>query len=95
VLIAPAMNVRMWQHPATQRNRDLLEQDGIRFVGPVEGDMACGEYGPGRMASLRDPGRDPRALAAKSRCACRPRRWSRARAAAGGAACDRDLGADA
>ncbi|WP_374637230.1 bifunctional phosphopantothenoylcysteine decarboxylase/phosphopantothenate--cysteine ligase CoaBC, partial [Paracoccus sp. (in: a-proteobacteria)] len=49
VLIAPAMNVRMWQHPATQRNRDLLEQDGIRFVGPVDGDMACGEFGPGRM----------------------------------------------
>lgn len=50
VLIAPAMNVRMWQHPATQRNRDLLEEDGIRFVGPAEGDMACGEYGPGRMS---------------------------------------------
>ncbi len=49
VLIAPAMNVRMWLHPATQRNRDLLEQDGIRFVGPVDGDMACGEFGPGRM----------------------------------------------
>lgn len=50
VLIAPAMNVRMWSHAATQRNRDLLEQDGIRFVGPDNGDMACGEYGPGRMA---------------------------------------------
>ncbi|WP_323717514.1 bifunctional phosphopantothenoylcysteine decarboxylase/phosphopantothenate--cysteine ligase CoaBC [Paracoccus aminovorans] len=50
VLAAPAMNVRMWQHPATQRNLDLLESDGIRFVGPDEGDMACGEYGPGRMA---------------------------------------------
>ncbi|MTH78842.1 bifunctional phosphopantothenoylcysteine decarboxylase/phosphopantothenate--cysteine ligase CoaBC [Paracoccus aestuariivivens] len=50
VLIAPAMNVRMWLHPATQRNRDLLQQDGIHFVGPDEGDMACGEYGPGRMA---------------------------------------------
>jgi len=50
VLIAPAMNVRMWEHAATRRNRDMLERDGIRFVGPVEGDMACGEYGPGRMA---------------------------------------------
>lgn len=50
VLAAPAMNVRMWQHPATQRNRDTLEEDGIRFVGPDQGDMACGEYGPGRMA---------------------------------------------
>ncbi|WJS85550.1 bifunctional phosphopantothenoylcysteine decarboxylase/phosphopantothenate--cysteine ligase CoaBC [Paracoccus sp. TOH] len=50
VLAAPAMNVRMWQHPATQRNLDMLENDGIRFVGPDDGDMACGEYGPGRMA---------------------------------------------
>ncbi len=50
VLAAPAMNVRMWQHPATQRNLETLENDGIRFVGPDEGDMACGEYGPGRMA---------------------------------------------
>ena len=50
VLIAPAMNVRMWDHPATQRNIATLRADGIRFVGPNEGDMACGEYGPGRMA---------------------------------------------
>lgn len=50
VLAVPAMNVRMWQHPATQRNLDMLENDGIRFVGPDEGDMACGEYGPGRMS---------------------------------------------
>ncbi|MBD9528258.1 bifunctional phosphopantothenoylcysteine decarboxylase/phosphopantothenate--cysteine ligase CoaBC [Paracoccus sp. PAR01] len=50
VLVAPAMNVRMWLHPATQRNRDILESDGVNFVGPDEGDMACGEYGPGRMA---------------------------------------------
>lgn len=50
VLVAPAMNVRMWQHPATQRNLALLEQDGVLCVGPNEGDMACGEYGPGRMA---------------------------------------------
>lgn len=50
VLIAPAMNVRMWQHPATQRNIETLKADGIGFVGPDDGDMACGEYGPGRMA---------------------------------------------
>jgi len=50
VLTAPAMNVRMWQHPATQRNLAQLAQDGVRFVGPNDGDMACGEFGPGRMA---------------------------------------------
>ncbi len=50
VLVAPAMNVRMWQHPATQRNLQLLKDDGVAFVGPNEGDMACGEYGPGRLS---------------------------------------------
>ena len=50
VLIAPAMNVRMWQHAATQRNLVTLKADGVAVVGPNEGDMACGEYGPGRMA---------------------------------------------
>ena len=50
VLAAPAMNVRMWQHPATGRNLATLQADGIVFVGPDEGEMACGEYGPGRMA---------------------------------------------
>jgi phosphopantothenoylcysteine decarboxylase / phosphopantothenate---cysteine ligase len=50
VLVAPSMNVRMWQHPATHRNLRTLNSDGILFVGPNEGDMACGEYGPGRMA---------------------------------------------
>ncbi len=50
VLVAPAMNPCMWQHPATQRNVERLRGDGIRFVGPEEGDMACGESGPGRMA---------------------------------------------
>jgi phosphopantothenoylcysteine decarboxylase/phosphopantothenate--cysteine ligase len=49
VLAAPAMNVRMWQHSATQRNLAALRADGVRFVGPDEGEMACGEYGPGRM----------------------------------------------
>ncbi|WP_338549306.1 bifunctional phosphopantothenoylcysteine decarboxylase/phosphopantothenate--cysteine ligase CoaBC [Roseovarius phycicola] len=50
VLVAPSMNVRMWDHPATQRNMKTLKEDGVAFVGPNEGDMACGEYGPGRMA---------------------------------------------
>ena len=50
VLIAPAMNVRMWDHPATQRNLAQLSTDGIHIVGPNPGDMACGEYGPGRMS---------------------------------------------
>ncbi len=50
VLVAPAMNVRMWQHAATRANLALLEQRGVHRVGPNEGDMACGEYGPGRMA---------------------------------------------
>lgn len=50
VLIAPAMNVRMWDHPATQRNLAQLNTDGIHVVGPNPGDMACGEYGPGRMS---------------------------------------------
>jgi phosphopantothenoylcysteine decarboxylase/phosphopantothenate--cysteine ligase len=49
-LVAPAMNLRMWLHPATQRNVAVLRQDGVLFVGPDDGDMACGEYGPGRMA---------------------------------------------
>jgi len=50
VLMAPAMNVRMWQHAATRRNLATLRADGVSFVGPDEGAMACGEYGPGRMA---------------------------------------------
>ena len=50
VLIAPAMNVRMWEHPATQRNLAILQGDGIKVIGPNNGDMACGEFGPGRMS---------------------------------------------
>ena len=50
VLMAPAMNVRMWLHPATQRNLETLKRDGVALVGPDEGEMACGEFGPGRMA---------------------------------------------
>lgn len=52
VLIAPAMNVRMWEHPATRRNLAMLQGDGILVVGPDEGAMACGEFGPGRMAEV-------------------------------------------
>ncbi len=50
VMMAPAMNVRMWRHPATRRNLATLRADGVRIVGPEEGAMACGETGPGRMA---------------------------------------------
>ena len=50
VLVAPAMNVRMWLHPATQANMRTLEQRGVRVVQPGEGAMACNEFGPGRLA---------------------------------------------
>ena len=50
VLVAPAMNVRMWLHPATRRNLERLKNDGVLVVGPESGPMACGEFGPGRMA---------------------------------------------
>lgn len=49
VLIAPAMNVRMWQHPATVRNIEQLRRDGTTIIEPDEGEMACGEFGPGRL----------------------------------------------
>ncbi|PAV92740.1 hypothetical protein WR25_05273 [Diploscapter pachys] len=57
VLAAPAMNVRMWQHPATKRNVAQLRRDGIIVLEPDEGAMACGEYGPGRLP-------EPEAIAA-------------------------------
>ena len=60
VMAAPAMNVRMWHHPATQANMDTLRSRGVSLIGPVEGDMACGEYGLGRMA-------EPEAIAAAIR----------------------------
>jgi phosphopantothenoylcysteine decarboxylase / phosphopantothenate---cysteine ligase len=50
VLVAPAMNVRMWDHPATRDNLALLQRRGVRTVGPNQGEMACGEFGFGRMA---------------------------------------------
>jgi phosphopantothenoylcysteine decarboxylase/phosphopantothenate--cysteine ligase len=49
VVVAPAMNVRMWQHAATQRNVAQLKADGVRVIPPAEGEMACGEFGPGRL----------------------------------------------
>ena len=57
LVVAPAMNVRMWQHPATQANIDLLRSRGARVLGPAEGEQACGEFGPGRML-------DPEAITA-------------------------------
>ena len=50
VLMAPAMNVRMWENPLVQKNIKILDKNGIKFVGPEEGEMACGEFGFGRMA---------------------------------------------
>jgi phosphopantothenoylcysteine decarboxylase/phosphopantothenate--cysteine ligase len=52
VLIAPAMNVKMWEHPATRRNLGTLQGDGVHVVGPEVGSMACGEFGPGRMSEV-------------------------------------------
>jgi phosphopantothenoylcysteine synthetase/decarboxylase len=49
VIAAPAMNVRMWLHAATQRNIVRLKADGVKVIDPAEGDMACGEFGPGRL----------------------------------------------
>jgi phosphopantothenoylcysteine decarboxylase/phosphopantothenate--cysteine ligase len=50
VLVAPAMNTRMWEHPATRANADVLQARGVEFVGPSEGELAEGDIGPGRMA---------------------------------------------
>ncbi len=49
VVVAPAMNVRMWSHAATKRNIAQLKADGVRVIAPTEGEMACGEFGPGRL----------------------------------------------
>jgi phosphopantothenoylcysteine decarboxylase/phosphopantothenate--cysteine ligase len=54
VIVAPAMNHKMWSHPATQRNIAQLKQDGVRVIEPTEGDMACGEFGIGRLAEPKD-----------------------------------------
>ena len=49
VVVTPAMNVRMWLHPATARNIQRLVDDGVQVIEPAEGEMACGEHGPGRL----------------------------------------------
>lgn len=54
VLIAPAMNGKMWLHPATQRNVETLKADGVHFIDPAIGDLACGYQGIGRLAALED-----------------------------------------
>ncbi len=54
VMVAPAMNVRMWEHAATQANLETLRQRGVHVIGPEEGDMACGEYGLGRLSEPDD-----------------------------------------
>lgn len=54
VLIAPAMNGKMWLHPATQRNLAQLTADGCQFIGPAEGDLACGYEGIGRLAPVEE-----------------------------------------
>ena len=54
VVVAPAMNVRMWRHAATQRNIAQLKADGVRVIDPTEGEMACGEFGPGRLPEPQD-----------------------------------------
>lgn len=53
-LIAPAMNGKMWHHPATQRNLATLQQDGCHVIDPAEGDLACGYQGTGRLAPVED-----------------------------------------
>ena len=53
ILLVPAMNVRMWFHKATQRNLKILQDYGYHFIGPEKGEMACGEYGEGKMSSPR------------------------------------------
>ena len=53
ILLVPAMNVRMWIHKATQNNLKILQDYGYLFIGPEKGEMACGEYGEGKMSSPR------------------------------------------
>jgi len=53
IILVPAMNVRMWLHKATQKNLKILQDFGYRFIGPEKGEMACGEFGEGKMSSPR------------------------------------------
>src|ERR1051325_5654753 len=57
VLVAPAMNTTMWQHPATRRNVEKLQRDGVHFIEPDAGEMACGTIGPGRLSAPERIGR--------------------------------------
>ena len=66
VMIAPAMNVRMWEHAATQRNLAQLAEDGIGIIGPDEGDMACGEFGLGRMSQPAEIAQAAKAMLAQT-----------------------------
>lgn len=54
LLVAPAMNSRMWRHPAVQDNVEHLRRRGVRIIPPASGELACGEQGPGRLADLPD-----------------------------------------
>mgnify|MGYP001185210691 FL=1 len=54
IFLAPAMNVRMWEHQSTKKNLEVLESYGYKFIGPIVGDMACGEYGEGKMSGPQD-----------------------------------------
>ena len=54
IFLAPAMNVRMWEHHSTKKNLEVLASYGYKFIGPIIGDMACGEYGEGKMSDPQD-----------------------------------------
>ena len=54
IFIAPAMNVRMWEHQSTKENLEKLKRYGYKIIGPIIGDMACGEYGEGKMSEPKD-----------------------------------------
>src|ERR1700730_16638300 len=70
ILVAPAMNVRMWLHPATKRNAAILQKDVVVFVGPEDGDMAWGEHGPAGMSQpLKSLGAIQQVLATGARIA--------------------------
>ncbi len=64
------MNVRMWESAPRKRNREILAKDGVLFVGPNDGEMACGEYGPGRMAEPLEI-----VAAIEQALAAQPARW--------------------
>ena len=79
VLVAPAMNVRMWEHPATQENVRLLVERGVHLIGPEEGELAEGEHGAGRMSEPADDLRPLPRAARRRRARCAASGWSSAR----------------